>query len=247
MTAPKFSVVIPAYNEASYLPYLLDSIEHSSSSYRGGSEAVEVIVADNNSRDQTAAIGKERRCLVRNVVERNIATVRNAGAEMASGELLCFVDADMRIHAETFTAIEQAMSNHKVVAGSTGIKLEKITFGIAMTYSVLLPIAWLTRIDTGVVFCRRLDFDAIGGYDETLSIAEDVQFLTSMRDLGRARGQKLARLPDVKALGSTRKWDEHGNWHFLTIMWQILRSGGLNADQSPGLLNRYWYGDQREP
>jgi glycosyltransferase involved in cell wall biosynthesis len=124
VTAPKFSVVIPAYNEANYLPYLLDSIEHASSSYRGRSDAVEVIVADNNSRDQTAAIAIERRCLVRHVVERNIATVRNAGAEMASGELFCFVDADMRIHAATFNAIEQAMSNHNVVAGSTRIKLE---------------------------------------------------------------------------------------------------------------------------
>ena len=204
-------------------------------------------MADNNSRDATAGIARERGCLVAHAVKRNIATVRNEGARLASGELLCFVDADMRIHADTFNSIERAISSGRVVAGSTGIKLERISLGIAMTYSVLLPVAWLTRIDTGVVFCRKADFDEIGGYDESLSIGEDVHFLTSLREVGRQRGQTLARQSEVKALSSTRKWDQHGDWHFLKIMVRILRAGGLNADQDIGLLNRYWFGDQREP
>jgi hypothetical protein len=244
---PDFSVVIPAYNEANYLPYLLDTIDQARTCYKSSTDAVEVIVADNNSRDDTAKVARDRGCLLTHVAKRNIASVRNEGAQLASGELLCFVDADMRIHAQTFNAVDRAMRAGKVVAGSTGIRLERMSIGIAMTYSVLLPAAWLTKIDTGVVFCRKVDFDEIGGYDESLSIAEDVHFLTSLRELGRGRGQTLARLPEVRALGSTRKWDQHGDWHFLKIMWQILRAGGLNADQNVGLLNRYWYGDQREP
>jgi glycosyltransferase involved in cell wall biosynthesis len=244
---PDFSVVIPAYNETNYLPLLLDSIDRATASYRGSNHAVEVIVADNNSRDDTAEIARDRGCLVTHVAERSIARVRNEGARLASAEILCFVDADMQIHPQTFNSVEKAINSGKIVAGSTGIKLERTSLGIALTYSVLLPVAWLTKIDTGLVFCRKTDFDEIGGYDEALCIAEDVQFLTSLREIGRERGQALGRLAEVKALGSTRKWDQHGDWHFLKVMWQILRAGGLNADQDTGLLKRYWYGDQREP
>jgi len=244
---PDISVVIPAYNEANYLPHLLDTIDHARTCYGGSADAVEVIVADNNSRDDTAKVAQARGCLVAHVAQRNIAKVRNEGAKLASGRLLCFVDADMRIHEQTFNSVEKTLERGNIVAGSTGIRLERMSIGIAMTYSILLPVVWLTRIDTGVVFCRKVDFDNVGGYDESLSIAEDVRFLTRLRGLGRERGQTLARLSEIKALGSARKWDEHGDWHFVKIMWQILRAGGLNADQNVGVLNRYWYGDQREP
>jgi glycosyltransferase involved in cell wall biosynthesis len=245
--SPNISIVIPAYNEANYLPRLLDTIDRAIACYQDGTGAVEVIVADNNSHDNTVEIAQERGCLVAHVAKRNIARVRNEGAKLASGEVLCFVDADMRINAETFNSIERAINSGEIVAGSTGIKLERTSLGIAVTYSVLLPIAWLTKIDTGVVFCRKVDFEEIGGYDERLSIGEDVHFLTSLRELGRQRGQKLARQSEVKALGSSRKWDQHGDWHFLKIMVQIARAGGLNADQNVGLLGQYWYGEQREP
>ena len=36
---------------------------------------------------------------------------------------------------------------------------------------------WLTGFDTGVVFCRRRDLEATGGYDESLRVAEDIRFL----------------------------------------------------------------------
>src|SRR5882724_10016787 len=56
----KFSVIIPAYNEAEYLPRLLDSIEVAKYNYSGGTEAVEVIVADNCSTDRTAEVAAAR-------------------------------------------------------------------------------------------------------------------------------------------------------------------------------------------
>ena len=56
MTTPRFSIVIPAYNEEKYLPRLLESIESARRAYSRGADAVEVIVADNSSTDATAAV-----------------------------------------------------------------------------------------------------------------------------------------------------------------------------------------------
>ena len=95
--SPRFSVVIPARNEEALLPRLLDTVDVARARFRQGADAVEVIVADNVSTDRTAAIARERRCTVVRVEQRRIASVRNGGAAVARGDVLAFVDADMRV------------------------------------------------------------------------------------------------------------------------------------------------------
>src|SRR3990172_8117328 len=116
--------------------------------------------------------------------------------------MLAFVDAATRIHPETFNAIEEALEGGWVVAGATGVSLERWSAGLALTYALFLPMVWLTGMDTGVIFCRREDFVATGGYSEERLFAEDVEFLWAMKRLGRSRGQRLARLRAVKATAS---------------------------------------------
>ena len=77
-TSPKFSVIIPAYNEEKLLPRLLDSIAVARKSYSGGANAVEVIVADNDSTDRTAAVAAEHGAKVLRVTKRRIAAARGA-------------------------------------------------------------------------------------------------------------------------------------------------------------------------
>ncbi len=101
----RFSLIIPARNEEDYLPRLLDTVDEARARYAGGPEAVEVIVADNVSTDGTAKIARERGCRVARVEKRVIAAVRNGGTTVARGQVLAFVDADMRIHPDTFKAI----------------------------------------------------------------------------------------------------------------------------------------------
>ena len=111
----------------------------------------------------------------------------------------------MRIHPETFNAVSSVLGKNNVVAGATGVRLERWSVGIALTYAAVVPLVILTGIDTGVVFCRRADFDAVGGYDERRELAEDVAFLWALRRLGKSRGQRLIRLTEVKALASMRR------------------------------------------
>jgi glycosyltransferase involved in cell wall biosynthesis len=243
--SPRFSLVIPARNEAEYLPRLLDTVDVARSNYRLGPEAVEVIVADNVSTDRTAEIALNRRTRVVQVEKRLIAAVRNAGVGTARGEVLAFLDADSQMHPDTFNAIEQCLDTGRVVGGATGVHMERMSLGIGLTYALFVPFVWITRMDTGVVFCRREDFKAVGGYNESLSFAEDVRFLMDLRRVGRSRGQRLHRLRSVKAIASTRKFDQFGDWHYLTgltrgLFWLVFapRSGRAFAQ-------KYWYGDLR--
>ncbi len=240
----QFSLVIPAFNEAALLPRLLDSIDAARTRFRDGSEAVEIIVADNASTDATAEIARARGCVVAPVVKRCIAAARNGGAAVARGTMLCFVDADMRVHPETFNVIADALADARVVAGATGVTMERWSPGIVATWIAMIPFVWITGMDTGVVFCRRADFDAIGGYDEERLIAEDLDFLRRLRRLGRPSGQRLTRATQAKAISSTRKFDTYGDWHFFTRMprigWRLLRNPQLRDD----FVHRYWYDDR---
>jgi glycosyltransferase involved in cell wall biosynthesis len=242
-SATRFSVIIPAYNEAQLLPRLLDSIDVARLTYQGGSEAIEVIVADNSSTDKTAEIAISRSCRVVRVSKRSIAAARNGGAHDASGDIFCFIDADSQIHPCTFEAIDEALASGRIIAGATGLHLERKSPGILLAYCLLVPLIWLTGIDAGVVFCRREDFQAIGGYDESRLYAEDVIFLLMLRRRGRQRRQRLTRLRSVKALGSTRKFDEFGDWHYFTLMRSVI--GFLRGQEDRELADRYWYKPHR--
>ena len=236
------SLVIPAYNEARLLPRLLDSVDAARSRYRG---SVQVIVADNASTDETAAIAAARGCEVARVEKRRIGVVRNGGARLARGDSVCFIDADSSIHPETFNAIAEALARPEVVGGATGVRPERWSAGIVATWMVMLPIVWLTGMDTGVVFCRRPDFEALGGYDEEREFAEDVVFMWSLKRFGARRGQKLARLTHVKAMASTRKFDRHGDWHYFTTVIPQGVPAVFRRSARTKLAQRYWYTDDR--
>ncbi|HYY58504.1 MAG TPA: hypothetical protein VE842_14320, partial [Pyrinomonadaceae bacterium] len=157
----------------------------------------------------------------------------------------CFVDADSRIHPRTFDAIDEALYGGRAAAGATGVYLERKSPGILLTYCMFVPLILLTGMDIGVVFCRREDFQAVGGYDEGRLYAEDVVFLLALRRRCRLRGQRLVRLGSVKALFSMRKFDEFGDWHYFSL---AIRAGaglitGHASDRE--VAERYWYKPQR--
>jgi glycosyltransferase involved in cell wall biosynthesis len=240
--APRYSIVIPAYNEERLLGRLLDSVDAARAAY-GDEDAIEVIVADNVSTDGTATIAAARGCRVARVEKRVIAAVRNGGARAARGQLLAFVDADSQIHPLTFIEIDKALATGRVVGGATGARLERRSMGIALAYLTLVPIALLTGMDTGVVFMRRQDFEEIGGYDEGRLVAEDVAFLLALKRLGKTRGQRLERVTSAKVIVSTRKFDEFGDWHHFAMIAEGLRH--LMHRQPTEFTDKYWYKPKR--
>ncbi len=238
----RFSMIIPARNEATLLPRLLRSVDQAKARYRGGPDAIEVILVDNESTDNTARLARDGGCRVVREERRVIAAVRNAGARVAQGSILTFIDADSQIDPDTFNAIETTLQSGEYVGGATGVKMERMSLGIAMAYIVVVSMVLIMGMDTGVVFCRREDFEAIGGYNEGHLFAEDVQFLWDLRRLGKKRGQRLIRLTSVKALASTRKFDEFGDWHYFRLLGRFLSSLVFSKDAMNKFARTYWYG-----
>jgi glycosyltransferase involved in cell wall biosynthesis len=237
----KFSIIIPAYNEEHYLPRLLDSIDMARANYSGGAESVEVLVSDNASSDCTAEVATARGARVVTVEKRRIGAARNGGGFAARGEIVCFIDADSAIDPQTFDAIDDAISSGLYVGGSTGMWLERKSIGLVVTYCLGAPLVLLTGMDSGVVFCRREDFLAVGGYDESRLYAEDLLFLMALRKLGKTRGQRLTRLPRVRALGCTRKFDQFGDWHYFGMLGHAIKSLITGNWHDEKLADRYWY------
>jgi glycosyltransferase involved in cell wall biosynthesis len=238
---PRFSLVVPAYNEERLLPRLLDSIDAARAAYAAGQREVEVIVADNASTDATRRLAEARGCRLVTVPLRMIAAARNGGAAVARGGILAFIDADSAIHPRTFDVIEATLDSGRYVGGATGVTMERWSLGIAVTWCFVVPLVWVAGMDTGVVFCRRADFEAVGGYPEDRHFAEDVAFLLRLRRLGRTRGQRLARATAAKAMASARKFDEHGDWHYFPMMARAVPGLLRGSRATPEWASRYWY------
>lgn len=243
MSAPRLSLVIPAYNEERYLPRLLDSVDVARRRYEAQGGTMEVIVADNGSTDGTADVAMGRGCRVAPVEKRSIAAARNGGAKAANGELLAFVDADILIDPDTFVVIDHFLSSDAVVGGSTSVTLDRWSPGLIALWLVFNAISTITRVDTGVVYCRRRDFELIGGYDETYRAAEDVRFALALWRLAWNRGQWVVRTPRVRAVWSTRKFDQFGDWHYTRMLTLLnsIRGSGPGAE----FVEEYWYRPNR--
>jgi glycosyltransferase involved in cell wall biosynthesis len=89
---PIVSVVIPCYNQAAFLRQAIDS------GLQQTYPAVEVIVVDDGSTDDTGAVVRASPA-VRHITQRNLGTAaaRNAGLRQSRGDYLIFLDADDRL------------------------------------------------------------------------------------------------------------------------------------------------------
>jgi glycosyltransferase involved in cell wall biosynthesis len=241
---PLLSLVIPAHNEAAYLPRLLGTVDVARRAYRGNPGDIEVIVSDDISTDDTADVARRAGAKVVTSNARCIAGARNAGARAAQGTLIAFIDADNQMHPDTFNEIVRQLSRPDVIVGASGVRPERWSLGIAFTFACLMALAVPLKIDTGVVYCRREDFDAVGGYNEGLRFAEDIALHVALWKLGRRTKRHHVRTPAIKAIYSTRKFDQFGDWHYVPIMfkapWYL-----LNRRAGDKLAARYWYDSGR--
>lgn len=249
---PRISLVIPAFNEERYLPALLDSVDAARCHYSFGKAEVEVVVADNSSTDRTAEIARERGCVVAPVKKPAIAASRNGGAKIATGHIVAFVDADCTIHPETFNVIDRTMARPNAVAGGTSARFDRSSLGIRITTLIGETIFHFANLDIGVVFCRRKDWEAVGGYNEDLLCAEDVEFLVALKKLGKARGQRFIRATGARATTSARKFETRGDWHYFrlapptAVFSMLFNRSALQRQMGAARISEYWYDVRKE-
>lgn len=104
---PLVSVVVPAYDVAGYLPACLDSVL--AQTHR----ALEVVVVDDGSPDESGAIAeryaeRDPRVRVLHQDNRGLGGARNAGAGLASGDFLAFLDADDELPRDAIATLVRA-------------------------------------------------------------------------------------------------------------------------------------------
>ncbi|HSN93941.1 MAG TPA: glycosyltransferase family 2 protein, partial [Anaerolineaceae bacterium] len=107
---PSVSVIIPARNEADVLPLLLQDLSAQTL------QAAEIIVADDASEDATAQIATSYGARLVSLHKKPQGWTGKSwacqqGAELAKGDLLLFLDADVRLGKDGILRLMQAYAN----------------------------------------------------------------------------------------------------------------------------------------
>lgn len=235
------SLVIPAYNEECYIGETLDSVFEAKARYRNPA-SIEVIVVDNHSTDRTQEIARSYGATVISEAERRIASVRNSGANAATGRIVGFLDADSRITPDMFTSIDRVMSSGRYVGGGTMIRLDRRSLGLLATYCVtVIPARYLLGVSCGLLYTEKRTFELMGGFDESLYCAEDSKFALELKRYGKPTGLRFKVLSDDYVITSTRSFDRLGDWYYLrNVPKAALRGMGV-AFRDKAFCDKFWY------
>jgi glycosyltransferase involved in cell wall biosynthesis len=240
----KFSIVIPAHDEERCLGECLASCRAAGDDYAG---KVETIVVLNRCTDRTEDVAREAGARVVREDRRNLSAVRNAGARVAGGEFLLTIDADSRMAPTTLGEADKALSSGRYIGGGVPIRPERLSAGIVLTGLALF--LWLVPpgISAGLFWCRRRDFEEIGGFDEGRTIAEDVDFALRLRAHGRRCGKRFGTLWCAPVVTSCRKFDRFGDWFALKMMLRnpLAVRNAIRSGNNTDLANRLFYDFRR--
>lgn len=116
----KVGIIIPTLNEEEHIGALIDSLNENTY------ENKEIIVADGGSTDRTIEIAKEKgaKVLVDEVGHRGLGYSKTQGAEHTDAEVLCFLNADMRIQDKYF--LENCLKLFDDETGAVSVPLKTI-------------------------------------------------------------------------------------------------------------------------
>ena len=111
---PVVSVIIPTYCEEDTIDGCLKSVVNQQ--FDGG--RIESIVVDSHSPDNTRAVAKRSADKVLDLKARGVGKARNAGAKIAEGQILLFLDADTYLETNFVAEMYRAFADRRVVFGS---------------------------------------------------------------------------------------------------------------------------------
>ena len=112
---PKISIVIPAYNEADFLPRCLKSLQA-----QENAPSHEIIVVDNASTDETPIVAKKFGARVILETEQGVVHAREAGLRAAKGEIIVSTDADSFFRPDWLEYIGAFFDSHPGASGLAG-------------------------------------------------------------------------------------------------------------------------------
>lgn len=206
--APMLSVVVPAYNEEKLLAATLQAIGAALATAGWSTPEWELRVADNASTDATATIAAAAGAVVVHEPERQIARARNTGARDAHGHWLLFVDADTHPSAALLAATRTLMESGRCIGGGALVGHRGAGLGARAAIASWNLLSRGVGLACGAyVFCRADAFRELGGFNEALYAAEEVDLSWRLRRLGRRRGLRFEIVTDATLDTSLRKLD----------------------------------------
>ena len=215
----KISVVIPVLNEQAVIA---NSIERA---WKAG--AAEVIIADGGSEDRTVATAKSEKCKLV-TAEAGRASQMNAGAKIASGDVLLFMHADNWLVENGCDQMQDAMENSDFSWGAFRQRIDDPSFvfrWIESGNSMRCQWQRLVYGDQGL-FVKRSLFESLGGFPN-LPLMEDFELSRRLAAEGR-----LVLLPGPIHV-SARRWKATGTIRQTLRNWKISTAYrlGVSADR----------------
>lgn len=232
--AKKLSVIIPAYNEELFIGDLLNQLSGQML------KSVEVVVVDNNSEDNTAALVKKHQSTLPLTLlhhkTKGVSSARNVGAEESSGEWLLYLDADVHIPQGFLKEIMGAIKDPIFqVAGMpfyprSDKRIDRLAIGLVRRYFRSLAKTKHPLTPGFAMLVRKDLHDTIGGFDESLSYSEDTDYLSRAVKAGGA----FSFLPEPHVLMSVRRLEEAGRLkmfatHIYTEVVRFFRRGRVKS------------------
>jgi rSAM/selenodomain-associated transferase 2 len=208
-SAPLVSIIVPVLDEAELIAGFLRKL-------RSLGANLEIIVVDGGSSDGTWSIAEP-------LADRMIparcgrASQMNAGAEIARGEVLWFLHADLEAPLSSIGEIQSALSNPRNVGGCFRLRFPRRELIYRVSDSlgnVAVNLFGFALGDHGI-FCRRVAFHQVGGYPE-VPILEDAEIYRRLRGGGR-----MVQLRD-KIVSNPRAFEAHGRYRTTAVYFSIL-------------------------
>ncbi len=210
----RISVIIPALDEEASIATAIRSCREAG--------PCEVIVVDGGSGDRTVEIARGRADAVI-PAPRGRAAQMNAGASIASGEILLFLHADTLLPRGSVTAVLAALQDPAAIGGAFRVRLAASLGANRYIRTALGITGWMigargavSRSYSGdqAIFVRTQAFRTFGGYPE-IPLMEDIELSRRMRRTGRT-----ILLP-LRVESSGRRWEAWGPLRTILFMWRL--------------------------
>lgn len=205
--APRLALVVPVLNESAVLPALLEQLAGLRS------RSVEIIIVDGGSSDDTVALARQRGF---RVVEAPTgrAGQMNAGAAVSQAGMLLFLHADTQLPPAADRLIMAALRQRPW--GRFDVRITGRSPVLRIVAALMNIRSALTGIATGdqALFMTRVAYDAVDGFPDQ-ALMEDIEISRRLRRL--AAPARIKR----PALTSGRRWETHGVWRTIVLMWRL--------------------------
>jgi len=186
----RISIVIPTHNSEKTIEKCIKSITNSIYSN------FELIIIDDFSTDNTKNLISEINCKkVFNQKKLGSAFSRNIGAKLAKGDIIVFIDSDVRINKGALSNLIKLFSSNKNLASVSGIycdsRYKNILSEYQNMYEIYIQQAFsklrnLPYINTSFFAIKKTVFKELGGFDTRFKFAnqEDIDFGKRLYNLG---------------------------------------------------------------